>query len=128
MPEGSSSEAPVIKPGPKILKNFFIGFGSCSMAASSDAVPAAGCLCGILGLSSSGVTCCDGLIVHRARAHCPMIGARLQGRISQQQSRLYASPCALPVSETMTIKTMRWARAFLRIVLLLFTALEAYIS
>src|SRR6266404_6292924 len=49
MPEGSSSEAPVIKPGPSTLKKRLIGFFSCVMAASSEPVPLAGSECGMTG-------------------------------------------------------------------------------
>ena len=53
IPEGSSSDAPVINPGPSNLKKRFTGFFSCTMAASNDAVPPAGSECGITGGNSS---------------------------------------------------------------------------
>src|ERR1700735_58626 len=46
MPEGSSSEAPVIMPGPKILRNRLRAPGSA--AASTELVPADGTISGIL--------------------------------------------------------------------------------
>src|SRR6267378_2737767 len=51
MPEGSSSEAPVIKPGPSTLKKRLKGFFSCVMAASSEPVPPVGSECGMTGAS-----------------------------------------------------------------------------
>src|SRR5438132_4086024 len=47
MPDGSSSDAPVMRPGPRIFTKRLSGFGSISMAASSVAVAAAGSECGI---------------------------------------------------------------------------------
>src|SRR5712664_656760 len=49
MPEGSSSDAPVISPGPSTFRKRLIGFLSSIMAASREPVPPAGSECGITG-------------------------------------------------------------------------------
>src|SRR3977135_878811 len=54
MPEGSSSDAPVISPGPSIFRKRLIGFLSSIMAASREPVPPAGSECGITGAPLSG--------------------------------------------------------------------------
>src|SRR5207253_186227 len=76
MPEGSSSEAPVINPGPSILRNLLRGFLSSVIAASSEAVPPAGSACGISGFpgrasistcSLRSITCCRTNLAERLK-------------------------------------------------------------
>src|SRR5258708_9191997 len=54
MPEGSSSDAPVINPGPSTFRKRLNGFLSSIIAASREPVPPEGSECGITGALLSG--------------------------------------------------------------------------
>src|SRR5258706_15907099 len=54
IPEGSSSDAPVISPGPRTFRKRLIGFRSSIMAASREPVPPAGSGGGMTGAPLSG--------------------------------------------------------------------------
>src|SRR5205085_5861693 len=105
IPEGSSAEAPVMRPGPSSLKKRLNGFFSLSSSASSDLV---GCsTCGACGLPESP----DSSRLRRSLADTPfaMLASEAHLRVYLYQA---VSPGAHQIIKSRATK-IRWARGIL---------------